>query len=583
MATAENRAGTFTKRALIQALVLLPAGSVARRSFARSATQDPVSVRDFGATGDNSDTDAARIQAAIDSVKVGGVNEGRRVLFPEGGTYVCDRINCSGLQNVELVGYGATITGPSTGRVGCYFDLSGSADVVIEGFAFDGRAAALPAYTQADFAANNLTYNTPVIANGETAAWSNITVRNCTLTGMYTNAVWAYRGSGVTVENNVFSAPVCTQTWHGTPAAQQYIFVMLQTVGGQVSVTGNRFLGSATTNPALPPCGVFYSGITGPLLIANNRADYCARDNTGTHRLGVFDGYGDSRDVTIESNVCTNVMAQFGRMSATAAGKVLNNAVHWSPNCEAGYNGFSVESTVVFGGQKGCQDILIEGNTFDDPAARHAMAIGLLAYDWGAPLTDIRVIDNVFRSGGAAIKTYGPYYNLIIEGNQAPNASGTFLEVGPTPPGSRMTSVRGTEANATYDRLFVRRNLFRDTIARANGIHLGLGARTRAHVGLTVIEDNDLESTGGLGHAVVLIGRSTNMTRNEIIVRGNRIRGFADYAYFRDGGRYIWQDNDCEGATVTDYNDGGGYLSLELGGARCRADGARSSGLGRHR
>lgn len=112
-----------------------------------------------------------------------------------------------------------------------------------------------------------------MIANGETAAWSNITARNCTLTGMYTNAVWAYRGGGVTVENNVFSAPVCTQTWHGILAAQQYIFVMLQTVGGHVSVTGNRFPGSATTNPALPPCGIFYSGITGPLLIANNRAD----------------------------------------------------------------------------------------------------------------------------------------------------------------------------------------------------------------------------------------------------------------------------------------------------------------------
>lgn len=145
IATAENHAGTFTRRALIQAIVLLPAGSVTRRSFALSATQHPVSVRDFGAAGDSSDTDAARIQAAIDSVKVGGVNEGRRVLFPEGGTYVCDRINCSGLQNVELVGYGAKITGPSTGRVGCYFDLSGSAGVVIEGFAFDGRAAALPA------------------------------------------------------------------------------------------------------------------------------------------------------------------------------------------------------------------------------------------------------------------------------------------------------------------------------------------------------------------------------------------------------------------------------------------------------
>ncbi len=565
-------ASRISRRPLLQALVSLPVGFGAQSCLAHDTKQGPVSVREFGVSGDGSDADAAKIQAAVNSVKVGGANEGKGLLFPRGGTYICDNLDCSGLENVELIGYGATVRGPSTGRVESYFNLSGSSSVVIEGFNFDGRASAMPVYRQSDLAAGNLTYNTPVIANGATAPWSNITVRNCTVVGMYTNAIWVYRGSGLTVENTVFNAPVCTQTYNRTPAALQYAFVYIQTVAGRISVAGNSFRGSETTNPALPPCAVFYSGVTGQIYIGNNRADYCARDNTGHHRLGVFDGYGDAVNVTIENNFCTNVMAQFGRISATAGGKVLNNVVQWSANCEVGYNGISVESTITFGGQKGCQDILIQGNDFDDPAAHNAMAVGLFAYDWGTPLTNVRVINNLFRRSGAVIKTYGPYYDVIIDGNEAPGASGIFLEVGAVPSGNTMTATQGPETNSTYDRLFVRNNLFRDNSAAASGIQLSLGALTTAHVGLTVIEDNDLQSTGGRGHGIVLQGYSTDTTRNEIIVQRNRIRGFARYAYFRDGGRFVWKDNDCEGATVAAYSDEGGYRSLECSGAGCRVD-----------
>lgn len=495
---------------------------------------------------------------------VTAAGSGGTVVFPRGGTTTLTTpILLNGLNNVRLVGYGHTMRSGAT-RINSYIDASGSSGAIVEGFLFDGRQADMPVYTEVDFAANQLTYNTPVIANGATAAWSNVTVKNCTLTGMYTNFVWLAQGSGATIQdNNDLNAPVCNQTLSGTPGAQQWIYVALTTISGKVTVSNNTFIGATTTNPALPPCAVFASGITGQLTIENNRAEYCGRNNVGTHRLGVFDIYGDAVNVTIQNNVATNVMGQFGRMSAAARSKVIGNRAAWNANADFGYNGFSIEGSIAFGGQKGVQDIEVSGNTFDDPSIRNETMITLASYDYGYPATNIRIVDNVIPSAKIAVYVGGPYYNVTVENNHCLNYTTSFFQVFAVPGGASLT---GTEANGVYDRLYVRKNFARDVTAAGNAIQHNLGTFTTSLVGYSEITDNTLQATGGAGFGIVVLGYSTDTTRNKIVIRENTFAGFGYYVYWRDGGRYIFEDNICSGSTIGDFLDGGGYLSIVRSG-----------------
>lgn len=493
---------------------------------------------------------------------VTAAGSGGTVVFPRGATTTLTTpILLTGLNNVRLVGYGHAMRSGAT-RINSYIDCSGANGVIIEGFNFDGRQADMPVYTEVDYAAAQFTYNTPVIANGATAAWSDITIRDCSMIALYTNFAWFATGGIITVENCVLNAPVCTQTYTGTPAAQQYSFVYMTTIAGKVSITGNQFLGATITNSALGVNAVYYSGTTGSVYIANNSAAYCGRDNVGTHRLGVFDGYGDSVNVIVESNTCTFAMGLFMRLSAHARSKVLDNVVVWSANCEASYNGLSVESTVIFGGQKGCQDILIRGNTLNDPSRRHSQTIVLAAYDYGAPLTNIRVIDNVITKATLGVGIFGPAYNVVVEGNSMPDAT-IGVQTGAAPPGVVLTSTDGTEANAVYDRIFIRHNFIRELATGGNGIAISYGTFTTSYVGYMLVEGNDLQTAGGAGFGIILLGYSTNTANNVIIARDNRISGYGYHAYFRDGGYYIWQRNKCSAPATDDYNDGGGYLVLE--------------------
>ena len=514
-------------------------------------------------------------QYATPQQAITAAGSGGTVVFPRGGTTTLTTpILLNGLNNVRLVGYGHAMRSGAT-RINSYIDCSGANGVIIEGFNFDGRQADMPVYTHVDMAAAQYTYNTPVIANGATGTWSNITIRNCSLTALYTNFAWFATGSIINIENCRLAAPVCNQTYLGTPAAQQYSFVYIQTVAGKISVTGNQFVGATITNPALGVNAVYYSGTTGSVFIGNNYAEYCGRDNTGTHRLGVFDGYGDSVNVIYDSNTSLFTMAQFSRLAAHARAKVQNNIVVWSANCEASYNGLSVESVVSFGGQKGCQDVLIKGNTFNDPSRRLAQTVVLAAYDYGAPLTNCRVINNVITRATLGIAVAGPFYNVTIEGNSLPDVI-DGIKGTPAPGGVAVTTIEGTEANGLFDRLFVRNNFIRDLTGGGTGVWMGYGTFITSTVGYMLIEGNNLQSTGAGGYAVIMQGVSTNTARNEIIVRDNRLRSYGHHAYFRDGGYFAWHNNKCSTPSIGDYDDGGGYLTLEKLGNRLSLAGART-------
>lgn len=470
-------------------------------------------------------------------------NNGQVIFRPGGTTVLTTPLLLTGLNNVTLTGFGHTMRCGAS-RINAYFDLSGSNNCIVEGFNFDGRQSVMPVYTQADFAANQLTYNTPVIADGVVASWSNVTVRNCTLTGMYTNAVWFKAGAGITVENNVFNAPVCNQTLTGTPAAQQWIFVMLQTCGGQMKVQGNQFLGAATTNPALPPCGVFFSGVQGQLVISDNFADYCGRDNTGTHRLGVFDGYGDVQNAYVLDNVCTNVMGQFMRLADTRTAQVRGNKFIKSANAENGYSGLTIEGVVSFRGAAGtgCTDIVISGNAFEDTSSRDAYTVGVNSFDWGSINKRIRVEDNSFTTCLRPVRTEGPYDDLYIGLNKI-NGQSTIEVQFPSP---GITSTAGTQANSRFDNLRICENTIinRTSASGALAINIRLNdAATTALVGNFRVENNNIQGLLNSAQGIVILTQSTTPANTRRIVRGNFIQGYNYNFYIREDGYTLLENN----------------------------------------
>lgn len=61
----------------------------------------------------------------------------------------------------------------------------------------------------------------------------------------------------------------------------------------------------------------------------------------------------------------------------------MNNVVNAAGGAESQYTLLSVESIKLGTAGRACSDILIEGNTFNDPFSRHESHIGVYSYDIG--------------------------------------------------------------------------------------------------------------------------------------------------------------------------------------------------------
>ena len=324
----------------------------------------------------------------------------------------------------------------------------------------------------------------------------------------------------------------------------------MQTFSGNNLVERCSFNGSATTNPALPPSAVFVSGLSnGSIFIKDNYSNYCGRNNTGTHRLGVFDVYGDAVNYYVIDNVCENILGQFGRISATKGAFVKNNYIGMNANCEIDYSILTIESTVAFSpGQVGCQDITFEGNTLVDAAGRTGFSIGVLSYDWGAPATDIYIRKNTLTGGKLDVLVSGPFYNVQLDGNSNDTSRSGISVI----PGSGITSVIGVEADSTYARLFIRDNVFfnRTNGSAANGIAVSLGTATTAYVGLAVVEGNDVRGTLNGGQGLTIQHFSSTRANSNARVQNNAVQGYNYSYYIRDGGECLYQNNRSKNAAT---------------------------------
>lgn len=503
-----------------------------------------VNVKDFGATGSGSVDDSGAIQAAVDAAANGAV-----LTFPP-GIYRLDReIKIERRSNLSLRADRATIVGGSK-RFRSYFHCDGSEGLVFDGFAFDQRGPDLPRFTPQDYGNS---YNCPIhFVNG-----SGLTVRNCEFADLYTLSIFFFQATGLAVDSCIFRCAVSTND-------QWLQFIHLQTYGGTNRIARCRFLNAATTNPAYNPAAVFVSGgnAKSALAIVECHAEYCGRNNNRSHRLGVFDVYGDAQNIVVRDNISLNTMAQFMRLSATRNGQISGNRVEISEHAEFDYSTLTVESTIYFApGQVGCQNIEISGNMFQDPAGRAAFTVGVLSYDWGAPATTITVKGNIFSGCRRSVFVGGPFQDVQIVGNSG-RAGRNSIEVGHNGSNAAaVTATRGTEARSSFDGLLIALNvLLNNTASDANAITINLSKTPpyKGKVGRFVIRENSFQRVGraDVGQAIaVAINAST--LQGDVEVSNNETRGYAHDWFMRGARNVVVEGNRAFDTGKTQYLDDG--------------------------
>lgn len=494
----------------------------------------PINVLDYGAVGDGSTNDAAAIQAAVDALPAsGGV-----LVFPSEKTFVIEApITFSGKSDFTVTGYGATIRCGAT-RITSYLNLDGAVNATVIGLSFDQRGAQMPLYTSGDYPT---VYNVGVYAN---TGVTGLKVQNCTFTNLYTVAGFIRLSSNIVFSECTFTSPAQTQD-------QNLQHLQFQS-SANIRVLSCDFLNDAPATIASGVCGVFASGITGQgIKIDGCNFDYCGRNNTGTHRLGVIDVYYNADNVSVTNCTSQNTLAQFMRLNSVYGAKIANNYVYMAANCEVDYNVLTVESgsTIISGNNVECKDINIYANHFNDANRRTAVTIGVFSYDWGAYARNINISGNTFYNVKRTVTVLGPFSGINITDNMHQGVAGSStgaIEAANMP---GITSVAGVEANSYYDGLSISNN----TIASVgqNGSVTIVIPSTTATVGAFSIVNNIFTSeateTNGIAINVEIV--SSAPANNKINIFGNTINWYTTGFQIRNSGVVKLESNSVRAVT----------------------------------
>ena len=501
------------------------AGAVARSLQEKAG--DTVSVKDFGAVGDGVTDDRAAIVAALEALGDDGCLE-----WPRGKYAISAPIILNRAKNITFRGDRAWIKHAGETRMaGSFFTFWGCEEIEFEGFLFDHQKASWATETE-----HEVTYNGAIEFNevpegqpGAGTAGQGLTVRDCRFKDLYTLSIFMRNSTNLLIENCRFRCPVSTND-------QWLQFIHMQTVGGLVVITKNRFLnadpGNGATAARYNPCAIYGSSITASLLVNNNYTEYCGRNNGGTHRLAVFDLYGDGQNVRVIDNVLMHSMGQHMRLSSTRGGVVRHNRFIKALYGELDYSGVTVESVVAFPGQLGCQDIEVSWNVFEDPGGRDGYTLGLLSYDWGAPATNIKFIGNSFTKCRRAMLIQGPFFDVIVAKNHARGGSEALLEVGHNgDEAANTTSIQGTEAEAVFDGLRVFKNTLLRTAGERSGIEIDLSLSKEdgflGEIGDFEICHNKIKSTEAVdASAIAVLFNAGGALKGRLVVEGNTPDGY---------------------------------------------------------
>lgn len=475
-----------------------------------------VSVKDFGAAGDGVTDDTPAIQLAIDSSP-----DNVTIYLPAGLYKLNSQILINERTNLTFTGQGARIKGGAT-RFASYLKLTGCSRITFDALTFDQLKSSTVAYSSSDYASGVL--YCPI----EIRTSSRVSVRFCCFDDLYTSAVFAVGSSDIVVTDNIFTSPVQTQT-------QWMQHIHLQTCAG-IDISRNRFLNAAITNPATGVCSVFASGITKHVLVDSNYSEYAGRDNTGTHRLGDLDIYGDAQTLRVTNNVSQNCMAQWMRISSTYGAVISGNRVTASTNAEFDYSMLSAEAVITFGGVKGSYDTIIANNLFQDPGARHAFCVGAIAYDWGVPILNFNVLSNTFEGARKSVLVRGPQYGTRILNNTMRSggavASGAILIDQQT----GATSVLGTQSGSSFRNILIEgNNLLDESGGGAPAVTINL-ALTPTYTGAAeniIVQNNALRSSSPNAGQGIVINLPMSVASCHARVEGNTVVNYAIGIYLR--------------------------------------------------
>jgi len=501
-------------------------------------------VKDFGAAGNGAVDDSRAIQAAVDAITDGGT-----VLFPAGAYRIDQEIRVSNRSGVSFLAKGARILGGSD-RFRSFFHCEGSRDLTFDGLVFDQRGSYLPHYEASE---HGHTYHCPIyFVNGD-----SLTIKNAEFEDLYSLSLYFFQSTRLVVEKCVFSC--------GVSVNDQWLqFIHMQTYGGANIIAGCRFIGAIATSPNYNPAAVFASGggSGSSLRIDNNHCEYCGRNNHGSHRLGVFDIYGDAQNVFVRNNVSLHTMAQFMRLSSTRNAQISGNRVVMGASAEFDYSILTVESVIAFApGQVACENIEISANKFEDLSGRAAFAVGILSYDWGAPATAITVKGNIFVGCRRAVTVYGPFWDVQIVHNGGQSGRNS-IEVGHNgTDGANVTAVLASEARSRFDGLLIAFNsLLNDSPNDSNAITINLNKAPRysGAVGSFTIRDNSLRRVGRAdGGQAIAVAVNASTKQGRILISGNETEGYAHDWYIRGTKNVIIEGNRALNTSGSPYLDDG--------------------------
>lgn len=501
-------------------------------------------VRHFGALGNGLADDSAAIQAAVDAIA-----DGSNLSFPRGEYRIDNEIKIHKRSGICFIGEGARISG-GPDRFRSFFHCDASHELTFDGIEFDQRGTRLPPYESSE---HGKTYHCPIyFINGD-----GLTVKNAEFKDLYSLSVFFFQSTRVVVENCVFHC-------NSSDNDQWLQFIHMQTYGGANVVADCRFIGASATSPSYNPAAVFASGggLGSSLRIEGNYSEYCGRNNHGSHRLGVFDIYGDAQNVVVRDNVSLHTMAQFMRLSSTRNAQISGNRVVMSADAEFDYSIFTIESVITFApGQVGCQNIEISGNKFEDIHGRAAFAVGVLSYDWGAPATGITVKGNIFVGCRRSVVVYGPFLNVDILNNGGQSGRNSIEVAHNGLDGAQVTSVIRREYLGYFDGLLIAFNaILNDSPNDSNAITINLHKTPKysGSVGSFVVRDNSLRRVGKIdgGQAIAVIVNAAKQ-QGQVLISGNETEGYTHDWYIRGTKDVIVNGNRSINTASSSYLDDG--------------------------
>lgn len=508
-----------------------PAGTGAVATTVQEKLRESVSVKDFGAVGDGVTNDTAAIQAAMTAAS------GKRLDFGDGYTYLISA-EIAGVSNVEIIG-NSTIK--ATTRIRSYLYFGARSDIWITGLKFDLGQSVLATYSAADYAAAVYfasNYNMAVYCYQS----SKIHIRDCQVSNLYTAAMGFFECSDVVdVIGNRFESPLQAQD-------QNANHLMFQTCSGWISVQNNKFRNAyPSTGAQYGVAGVYTSGLTGTLDVCNNLFLYCGRNSVGGHQLGAYSSYGDVAQGVIRNNVFLLSNQQVIRLTCCHHMDVYGN--YCTMNALAGGDDqmVSIEGTTTLGvAPFGCDDIKVHHNTFQDGYASNRFGVFAGAYDWGYPLKDITISDNLFLGMKYAVRLSGPYNRLRVERNNLLGINGNIISYDITV--VTPASTYGLQANASMKNLSIQGNIIDSTSGPATSpINLIFTGFTGSIQESTISDNRIISGTANAASAIAYRG----VASGDLRITNNYITGFALPLDAQTGSTLLFADNTCRSWTAT--------------------------------